>query len=247
MRAVILRTNDKPPSKPILDDSWRKNLAARLRPFEDPFTLHPWGKPEGPPRGRGEAVDRAFKQSSHAGTGFVLAVLNKNDKGVLIRVADVVVPASATDANEKVDRWFIGLRDEFSPGLLNYGCTVCKWIGNTGTPSQHNPWTELSAAVAKAQGFTSAEVSDFGNAGDMAHSSGQRVMTQMWEWSLENKDDLEIQNLIHWPLGSSYPLIWNPENGVHRYVVPSGGSTHDNHVHADFRPGRPFATSTKAC
>lgn len=139
MRAVVLRTGDKPPSKPIMDEAaLRKSMASRLRPFTPPFTLHPWGRPEGPPRGRGEAVARAFKSATHAGTGYVVAVLNEAGKGILVRVVDVVVPASVTDANEKVDRWFVGLRDEFSPGLLNLGCTVCKFVGTTSTPSQHN-------------------------------------------------------------------------------------------------------------
>lgn len=72
-------------------------------------------------------------------------------------------------------------------------------------------------------------------------------MTAMWEWSLDRKESLEIVNLIHWPLGSDYPLIWNAAGGVHRYDVPPGGSTHDNHVHADFVPSRPYDGSVKAC
>lgn len=248
MRAWQVRTGDRPPSAPITDEGdLRKAIAGRLSQFDDPFTLHPWGKPEGPPRKRSDAVDRAFAQSTHAQTGFVLGVRNSKGKGILIRVLDIVVPASATDANEKVDRWFVMMRSRFSPGLLNLGATVCKSIGSTSTPSQHNPWSELSAPQAKAQAFSSAGVSDRGNAADLSHSGGRAVMKRMWSATLDARVELEVQNVIHWPLGEPYPLIWNPARGIHRYVIPRGGSTHDNHVHADFAPSRPYGASHIAC
>lgn len=241
-RAVTLKTNDRPPSKPIFDEAEiRKGIASRLKPFDDPFTLHIWGEAEGPPRKRADAVLRTFKAVTHGPIGLQLATKNKAEKGILSHVVDIMTPASVTNGNEKVDEWFFALMHEFG-GLINLGVTVNKNIGSTGTISQHHDWTEESIASAKADNFSSAAVSDGGNAADIGHATRQ-TMSSMFYWTLDRVAQFEIQNLIHWPIGKPYPLIWNPENGLHRYDVPSGGDNHAYHLHGDFRHSRPWGGS----
>jgi hypothetical protein len=248
MRAYVLRTNDKALSKPITDDDkLRQAIASRMRPFEDPFRLREHGDAPGPWLKRAPAIDRVTAKTLHGAVGLAIELRNKAGKGIVSRVIDVRVPSSITNANEKVDRWFLGLDSNCGPGILNLGCTVCKSIGSTSSRSQHSPWTPLSTTQAKAAGFSSASVSDEGNAGDAAHSGGRAAMKKMWEWSLANRDDLGIVNLIHWPIGSPTPLIWNEAGGIHVYDVPPGGSNHSDHVHADFSPSRPFGNSNPGC
>ncbi len=245
MRAYTAKTGDRPPSKPIYQDAdLRKTMSARLRPFSGPFTIHVWGKPEGPPRERADAVERGYKIATHAGTGLGLAIMNAADKGILVRVIDVATPASVTNGNEKVDAFYFAVVKQFSPGVQNLGATVNKTIGSTGTLSQHHDWTEEDDGNSwKLDGFSSIYVSDGGNAIDVAHAS-RATMRDIWNVGLLRHAEFDIQNLIHWPLGSPYPLIWNPENGAHRYDVPPGGSNHADHVHADFIHSRPWGGST---
>lgn len=246
MRAYTFKTNDKPPSKPVGSDSGvRKAIASRLRPFDAPFRLRRHGDSPGPWRQREEAVDKATAAVLHGAVGLALEVRNKAGKGILCRVVDVVTPASVTTGNEKVDEWFHVLQAEFSPGLINVGALVCKSIGSTSTPSQHSNWGPLSSSTAKSNRFSSGASSAGGNAIDIAHS--RAVMKKIWEFGLAHADDFDICNLIHWPLGSPTPLIWNEGGGVHVYNVPSGGSNHSDHVHADFNPGRPFDGSSLHC
>jgi hypothetical protein len=248
MRAYGIKTNDKPFSKPITEDEkLRRAIATRLRPMEGPFRLREHGDPPGVWLPRDVAVDRITARTLHGPIGLATECRNGQGKGVLVRVMDVVVPSSVTNGNEKVDTWVWALNTEFNPGVLNYGVTVCKHIGSTGYRSQHTPWTQLSGSVSKAQGFSQPAVSDEGNAGDMAHAKGRVTMKKMWEFSLANRAELDICNLIHWPSGSPYPLIWNAGGGVHRYDVPYGGSDHSDHVHADFNPNRPYGGSVAAC
>jgi hypothetical protein len=248
VRAYTVKTNDKKPSSPIAEDEkLRPSIASRMRPFNDPFRLREHGDLPGPWLKRSDAIDRITAKTLHGAVGLATDLRNKAGKGVMVRVIDVRVPSSITNANEKVDAWFLGLDTNCGPGILNLGCTVCKSIGSTGTRSQHSPWSQLSATQAKAAGFSSASVTDEGNAGDAAHSGGRTAMKKMWEWSYANREDLGIVNLIHWPIGSPTPLIWNEAGGIHVYNTPPGGSNHSDHVHADFEPSRPSGTSSAAC
>jgi hypothetical protein len=246
LRAYTFKTNDKTPSKPVTsDDDVRKNISSRLRAFEGPFRLRRHSDTAGPWRERADAVDKANAAILHGAVGLAVEVRNKAQKGVLCRVVDVITPASVTTGNEKVDEWFQVLAAEFSPGLINVGALVCKTIGSTSTPSQHSNWSAMSTSDARSFRFTSGASSAGGNAIDIAHS--RTTMKKIWEFGLDHHNDFDICNLIHWPLGSPTPLIWNEGGGIHVYDVPSGGSNHSDHVHCDFNPTRPTGSSHSAC
>lgn len=247
MIALRLRNNEKSweTSEVVLVQDLESAYRSRMRLMKGPFTALVHHKPQGPPKVKPEAIHTAVTLLTHAHqAGYVLVLKNDRGRGVTARTEDL--GTASTTGNFLADQFFAWLGTEYGAGLVNIGAMVCKSIGSTSTPSQHSDWATLPNY--KLYGFPSRKSSGGGNAIDWYFLwDGRYEATRTDEafyTAIHNAEPLGIQNIIHWPVTSRVPLIWNPERGMHTYDVPLGGNDHRTHGHTDFRPSR---TSGNLC
>ena len=233
MIAYRFRTNRKGEmGEGVLAQDMARELRRRLLLIRGRLALKE-GKDRGPFRPRKDAIHRYVVQmTGETEPGRVMRLVNERRKFVEGRVIEVDV--TDTTGNELVDNFFTALRLRYGPPQ-NLGAAVCKTIGSTSTKSQHRRWKAIS--TWKKYGFSKMAASAGGNAIDWAFTSRARL-DESFYWAITVADEYQLQNIIHWPEDSKVPLIWNPSGGLHTYSIPSGGSDHKGHGHADFRPTR---------
>ena len=229
------QTNDKPWGGIVPDEKVESEFRRRLKPFDGPMHMREQGHKFGPYKVKPEIITNATNTMLREDVGVQVYVENKAEKGVRCRKVEYDIKLVATSGNEAIDRWATWIIENYNPGVQLWGAMVCRGIGSTGRPSQHSNWGPI--ANWKNYCFSSYGGSKGGNAIDIHHVQ-RSVMTEMFYDSIKAADEFCLENLINWPIGSSHPLIWNPERGLHEYDVPRGGSNHFDHVHGDCRPSR---------
>lgn len=237
MIAFIFQTNNARWSDPVLVQDLEREYRSRLRLIRGKLHKRRHGDPFGPFKPRREAIHVAVTEmSAQEDPGLQTFLANIRGKGVrcrAVRIEDI-----ATTGNYMIDRFFTALSVEFGPGLMNLGAGVCKNVGSTSTKSQHRFWSAI--ASWRSWGFPTMASSAGANAIDWRFGN-PRVLDESFYWAIAHADEFGLENIIHWPQvyrPSPWALIWNPEGGLHRYVIPSGGSDHIGHGHADARPTR---------
>ena len=232
IRRYVLERPNGTPNDPLRLGTVMLRVKLRIRALSGPFSVN-----GGDAVTRSTAIERFEHALRQAKIGEFVRVSDSKQRVIRAKPVQLKVSVLPTNGNWKVDRYFGYMHSQY--GRLNIlGATVCKTIGTTSTPSQHSDWPPLSNW--KQAGFPGRESSAGGNAIDLA--ADKRTMKAMFYKAIDQAKELDVENVIHWPYDSNRPLIWNPEQGIHTYDIPPGGSDHKGHTHADFQPKRTGGT-----
>jgi len=228
VRRYVLKKPDGEVTGPTRLGMLMIRVKLRARKMSPPFSVN-----GGEPEPRKTAVDGFEAALRRAHVGEFQRLDGGGNAAIRAKPVHLKVKILQTNGNWKIDRYFGSMVSQF--GRLNvYGVTVCKSIGTTSTPSQHCDWPPLDDW--RKHGFPNKSSSAGGNAIDL--NADKRTMKAMFHRSIHDAKELDTENVIHWPYDSPHPLIWNPEQGIHQYVIPPGGSNHKSHVHWDASPTR---------